>query len=197
MIQVKLDTTQLREAQRVLQTLGKQARPILARSINRALQGVVTDATNQARQTYTVKAGAVRNSFKKERASKNHLQGQAVSKGAPLRLYHFAPRPKKPSPNLKHGVSVSPKGVRWRIPGTFIAPMKKGGKRAGKTVGYGIFRREGKNRYPLEQQYGPSVPQMVDNEDVQEAVEKGAQERLSKNLEHEVDRHLQKVGLKK
>jgi hypothetical protein len=196
MIRVKLDTAQLQNAQRVLQTMGKHARPILARSINRAIRGVVTDATNQARQTYTVKAGAVRNSFKKEWASKKRLQGQAVSKGSPLRLYHFAPRPKKPS-NLKHGVSVSPKGVRWRIPGTFIAPMKKGGRQAGKTVGYGIFKRAGKDRYPLEQQYGPSIPQMVDNEDVQDAVEKGAQERLSKNLEHEVDRHLQKVGLKK
>lgn len=51
----------------------------------------------------------------------------------------------------------------------------------------GIYQRVGKDRIPLEQFYGPSVPQMMGaNDDVVQAINDKVSEVFEKRMEHEV-----------
>ena len=67
---------------------------------------------------------------------------------------------------------------------TFITKMNNG------TVG--IFKRRGKDPYPIDQLYGPSVSSMYRNDSLTKTVYEKAQEMLEKRLDHEIDRVLGK-----
>ena len=56
----------------------------------------------------------------------------------------------------------------------------------------GVMRRIGKERLPIKQLYGPSVPQMAGEPGVKEVVVAGAEERFGKRLDHETKRLLNK-----
>lgn len=188
MIDMAIDGTDLTKARRVLETLGDKARPIVAKALNRAARGIPTDASKFTRQTYNVKARQVKESFSVQYANKNDLMAYAQSKGGTISLYRFGARPRHPRGRRpRRGVSVKVMDVRKKIPGSFIAAPKGG---------IGIFRRKGSSRFPIEKLYGPSVPQMVDNVDAIPDIEHGAEERFSKNLEHEIDYKLSKMGLR-
>ena len=190
MINIQIDATQLRDARHVLQTLGDRARPLLAKSLNRALRGVRTDASRESRTVYNVKAKQVRSSFVLQQAGKTNLTASARSRGQPISLRHFGARPRTPEARTpKRGVSVKVMGSRKTIPGSFMARMPGGG--------IGVFRRkQGAGRLPIRRLAGPSVPQMLDHEDVQPQLESGAWQRFEKTLDHEIDHYLRKKGLR-
>ena len=208
-MQIKIDSSELKHAEKLLESMGKKAKPMVAKSINRALRGVPLDASKKARETYNVKSTQIKGSFKIEHANKNSLSGFAESKGGPISLYHFNPRPRKPGPPWpKRGVSVKVKSTRKMIPGAFIGTLAKGGDPAKKArSSYAVFMRvpgkymrsrAGKTKHSqyIKKRSSVSVPQMVDNDDVVDHVEKGANERFNKTLEHELDYALRKKGLR-
>lgn len=72
------------------------------------------------------------------------------------------------------------------IRGAFLARMKSGH--------LGVFNRVENGKFPIVQRYGPSVPQMLENANVQKYVEDRATEMLAKRMEHEIDRMLKGAG---
>lgn len=189
MLDIQIDGTELQQARSVLEAFGRQGRNLVARSLNRAGRGIPTDASREARKEYNVKAREVKGTFSLFRANSNQLQAGASSKGGPLSLIHFGARPRKPGTRRpKRGVSVQVMGSRAVIPKTFVAQMPGGGT--------GVFWRRGKTRLPIDKRLGPSVPQMLDHENVQPDLEEGVRNRFLKTLDHEVDHFLAKKGLR-
>ena len=186
-------------ADEALRNLGRRAEQPLARAINRAIQGVRTDLVDGAREHYNVKAKTVRGAIDLTRArastakQSRRLDARIRVSGSTLPLYSFGPRPRRPTPQRPPRVGVSVQVMkgsgRSKIPGAFVADLP--------ARGLGIYRRAGRigNTDKLISLHTVSVPQMVDHDRVLERVESGAQERFSKNLEHEVDRALSQLGL--
>lgn len=190
MIEISLNTNDLHKARQALQALGRQASPLVARALTRSARGVATDASRLVRGVYNVRAAQVRKSFRVASASRDRLAASASSTGRNVSLIHFGARPGKPGGRRpRRGVSVSVMSGRKIIPGSFVARMPNGG--------VGVFRRkEGAGRLPIRKLVGPSVPQMLDHEDVQPGLESGAHERFNKTLDHELDRYFQRKGLR-
>lgn len=185
MVDISIDTQSLRNASRLLESMGDRARPLISKSLNRAGRGVVTDASRGVRQEYNVKARPIRESFSVHQASRTQLSVRVASTGSPISLYHFGPRPRQPGRRPKRGVSVKVTDVRKKIPGSFIANV-------GSTRG--VFQRKGRSRLPILKLTGPSVPQMLN--EVSSDLQQGAEERFSKNLDHEIERNLRRRGLR-
>jgi len=184
-IKISLGTTGFKQAENALAMLGDQAKPAIARAINRELRGVATDASREARKIYKVRASDVRRAFHYQRASASRLFGRAISSGSPIPMTRFSPypgaRPKKAPPvGLSFFVTLA-RG-RSKVPGSFW----------GKGT---AFRRIGSRRDHLSKLYGPSVPQMVGRPDMILKFQRAADERFRRTLEHEVGRIFQGMGV--
>ncbi len=58
----------------------------------------------------------------------------------------------------------------------------------------GVFEREGKERFPLDQKYGPSTAHMMQNPAVVEKMDEAIKETFERRLEHEITRVLNGWG---
>ena len=180
---LQVDQHELDRACLLLLTVKDGARKVTARAINRTLSGVKTDASAEIRKEITATKKYVDRTFSIQKASTVRLQGAVTSKGKPLPLVAFSTR------QTKKGVSVQVKKGRPRkvIPHTFQATMKSGHK--------GVFWREKKGgkmvgRLPIQELYSSRVPDIFSNDSVMRPVIAKAQDRMSKNLSHEIDYEL-------
>lgn len=191
MISITLRGEDIEKGRTALALLGDQARPAVARALNRSIHGVTTDAGQMARQTYNVRSGDVKRSFTQIKASPSALFGAAVSKGRPLSLRDFSPTPSpgKRRPAVGLSVVVKRQSGKLRVAGTFWGQMP------GRDVA-SVFRRLGKDRLPIEKLFGPSVPQMLGNQEVMGRIQAKAADRYGANLDHEVNRVFASLGAK-
>lgn len=181
---VRVDHNQIERAQFALVNVRNGAPRALSRAINRALNGIRTDIVAAVVAEYAIKPSDVRQTIRVRGASPANLTGAAISTGGVIPLIKFNVNPKTPKrvPVLRAGVRF---GNQEAIPDAFVATMR------GHT---GVFKRKTKNRYPLQELYAPSIPQLIGNERVIKAVADNAGDRLSKNLDHEIDRLLHGIG---
>ena len=193
MIEIYIDESGLKRSQDFIQAFGSKALPGIARSINRALAGVRTDAYREVKKEYTISRTGIVKSFKIYNASSKDLSGSAVSKGERIGLIHFKPShrtlgSKKP----KDGISVLVGKTRKTIKSSFLAKMPTG--QIGIFTRAGRFgRRENSKLEKIEEKKGPAVPQMLGNERVVESLQEKAEQRFYTNLEHEIHRLLNNV----
>lgn len=203
-IAINLNTGTLETAERFLKAFGGLAVPGIQRAMNRALAGVRTDAVRAVREVYNVKADPVRKSFTLHKAGQGgsahggmhggRLSASAVSHGRRISLMEFGPRPqtsgRKRMPKVGASVMIQ-KGVRKTISGAFVGTSTKGKRR--------LYIRHKKNRLPIRPLYGPSVPQMIGamgHPDIYSTIRKNAEARYEKNFEHEMNRLLEKLGVR-
>jgi hypothetical protein len=99
---VQISRRDLEMADRFWDTLGPAARSAVARSINRAVMGVRTDAIKEVRQVYNVKAGDVRKTFKIQRASNRVLVGVAARRVGGCRCLLSGSGPRRPPGSAYH-----------------------------------------------------------------------------------------------
>jgi len=176
-----------RKIKTFLKSFGKPAEVAVARSLNRAIQGVRTDSAVEVRKEYNVKATPVKKSFRMERAGLGALEAAAVASGRRIPLVDFGARPKQPGGRKPvDGVSVQVKKERKVLKHSFLARLKSGH--------VGVFQREGDARLPINQKFGPSIPEMIGNQEVVDRIQANAEQRFSKTLDHEIDFALQKLG---
>ncbi|WP_028536640.1 phage tail protein [Paludibacterium yongneupense] len=156
------------------------------RAINKTAMQARTESVRAVRTAgYNIKASAVRNSFKLQRATKNNLTAVLTSTGKPIALIDYGAR------QVGSGVSVAVKNGRKIINHAFIAKMRSGHK--------GVFVRIGKSHrtvvrngkrvrtgLPVKELFGPSVPTALANEKVQNAVKRLIKEKLPKIFAHEL-----------
>lgn len=176
---VHIDLSDLRRLHSALERLGKDAPRAMSRALNHTVRKARTRASSEIREEYDIKAGDIRATMKSHYASVAHLLAELLSKGRRIPLYRFSPRPSTPGSRPPVGISARiRKSVGFEVfPGVFIA--------RGATGGVTAFKRTGVARLPIQKQYGPSVPQML--EDVSDEIEGWAAQEAAERLRHEVE----------
>lgn len=76
-----------------------------------------------------------------------------------------------------------------------IAVKKNGAKSGGRAFvadinGIKVFKRVNKRRLPINRLFGPSIPQMLDNEEIREKINQEGFDTFNRRLDHEINRIL-------
>jgi hypothetical protein len=207
MITINMKRDDIEKVRFMLSEVKNAPARVISRAINKTLTGVKTDASTAVRGIITAKKSAVDKTFKSSIATLTNLSGAFQSTGRPLPLIDYAAR------QTKAGVSVQVKKLKPRkvIPGTFISTVRssqqaeagsaghtgvfwrvyRGDKKPVKKTGYSKLPK--KYRLPIEQKFGPRVPDILSNEPVMAGVLKKADERLHTNMERELNFELSKL----
>jgi hypothetical protein len=193
---IKMDEADLAKVLTMCEGLKNAAGKVTVRALNKTLAGVKTDASSAIRAEITASKSAVDGTFKTEKATTTRVRAAIASTGKPLPLIEYSAK------QTKKGVSVQVKRARPRkvIAGAFIADLKSGHKgafwrewhgqkkQAKQNLPYGKLPR--KYRLPIKQLYGPRVPDIMSNDPVMKIILAQADERLHKNLMHELEYEL-------
>lgn len=180
MIEINID--QADYIQDILTRFPDQAKKATYRALNRTTDATKTEISRQVRAKYNVKHKDVLNTLRVDKAHSSNLRASITSRGELIPLSSFSAR------QIKSGVSVAVlKGQRSKINGLFLTTLKQPKYEKGAT---NVFGRVTAKRSPLRGHYGPSIPQMVGNEEPLEKIEALGQSVLLTRLEHEFNRLL-------
>lgn len=185
---ITVSTEQMERAELLLKGIPKGVEKAVAAALNRAAEGARTIAIKKVRERYYIQAKDVRETIEIKKAMINEPVAIIKASGSPLALSKFRITPSNP-PAKRRKKPIIARVVRGEggpIRSAFVAKMQSGH--------IGVFRRVGKERLPITELYGPSVPQMLGHESVTEYIEEKARERLENRLEHEINRLLRGVG---
>jgi hypothetical protein len=172
-IHIQINRDDLAKVNMMLGDIGKAAPAVLVRALNKTLTGVKTDASSEIRTIITAKKSAVDETFRIVRASVTQMSGLFESKGKPLPLIDFSAR------QTAKGVSVQVKKASPRtvVGTTFIRTMKSGHKgvfwrewhgatKAPKKLKFAYAKLPKSYRLPMQERFGPRVPDILSNEPV-------------------------------
>ena len=192
---ITVDAEKIAEVERRLGEMRKQAPVVLYRALNRAAANVKTNASKKVRDSYTLRAKDVNETFSVRKASRSSLRASVTSRSGSIGLDKFKVRPleprhKKPPKSLK--VQVKKEGGAKNLVGAFVAAVS----------GNKVFQREKGSKHkkgrsgrwtelPIKRLFGPPVPEMLDRKSIREFVEQEAAKTFDKNLEHEIKRALE------
>ncbi len=180
---VRLNANQIERAELLLRNIRGGAGKAMARAINRSVQSARASMVRSAREEYTAKARAIRNTISIKKASNSNPEAVIKSEGSPLPLREFSVSPRTENGKRRSPIRVSvKKGQKSSFERAFVV-------RTGGSVN--VFSRIGSNRLPIEKLYGPSVPQMIGNENVITRVSDDATKMMEKRLDHEIERMLE------
>lgn len=185
---------QMAKAEKLLRHIPGAAPAAMARAINRATESARTAAARKVRETYFIRHKDVTDTIKIRKATPMSLSASVVSSGSVIALTTFRVSPKSPQPQKaanvrwKKGkafkiVARVKRGEGGPIKSAFVAQMQSGH--------IGVFKRVGTDRKPIDQHYGPSVPQMLGNPSVTDWVNEKAKETMGQRLDHEINRLLE------
>lgn len=183
MISVEVENDTLKQAERLLAEIPNGVQRAMVSAFNRALQEGRTAGTREVTKQYTIQAKRIRPTIAMHRANKNNLNAELVSRGKRMPLEYFAHKPQTDTTGAKR------KQVRVAV--------KKGGM---KPLGQGfiykgmVLQRLGDSRLPVQKKFGPSIPSIIDNEQVVEVMENKMIEAVEKRLLHETERLLAGYG---
>lgn len=173
-VRFSFDEDTLQRSRVLLRNLPGGYEKALARSINRALSGMRTDAVKLTRESFTAKARPLRDSISFKRAKPSDLNGEFISRGSRLGLGEFAVRPRTDTTGRR----------RRRV----TAKVRRGEPfevKRGFVWNRGVFRRSGAARLPVEHMTGRAAPEMMEDPEVMEKLTDAANDRLEKRLRHE------------
>lgn len=173
-VSIEIKSDAIEKAQKYLAGVPKGFETAMMRSLNRALYEGRTVAIRETTARYTVKASEVRPTFKMTTAHKKNLTASLESKGASLTLSTFAHSPKTDT------TGANRKQIRVAVKKSGLKPLGQAFVHKGR-----IYQRLGSSSYPISQRYGPSVPSMLNNDEVVDKVVEKMGESVEKRLEHE------------
>jgi hypothetical protein len=179
---ITIDAIKFKEVAQELGQYSNKTHLVLVRALNRAASNAGTNASKKAREKYNIKAKDVKETISISRASKSTLGAVIKSVGERIPLIKFkvspsAPRPKNPPKVLK--VSVKKGGLK-EIVGAFVADVN----------GNKVFKIASGARLPIQQLFGPAVPQMLGADNIREYIENEASRVFDERLDHEIQRML-------
>lgn len=178
---VTTDTQMLNDVRERLGTFSNKAPNVISRSLNRAVTNVSSNVSKEVRKQYVIKASDIKGTLSKTKASKANMSAIIRSRGELTPLDRFKISPKTVQPKRKRPIKVSVKkdGLKTVL-GAFVADIH----------GTKVFKREGKKRLPVTRLFGPSVPQMLNNEEIRLKINKEGRETFERRLDHEINRIL-------
>ena len=202
------ETVNLSKAYEVLHKVTKGSKSTLRNAVNDTAVKARKRLDDKARETYTIKKAAFNKAMRIKKATNVTLAAHITAKGREL-----------PLPRFKIKSNVRKRGGRGamaqiKVKDAFEAPNPNHGKafvisfaigkgqhgkktkkantsaeeKATKTL-KGVFQRLGEDRYPIEQKYGPSVPEMLEDVDVYGTVEPN----IRNDLWNEVNRQIRRM----
>lgn len=179
---ITIDAIKFQEVEKELGEYKSKAPVALSRALNRAASNAKTNASKKAREQYNIKAKDINSTINITKANKGSLRAVIKSTGERIPLIKFkvnpsTPRPKKPPKVLK--VEVKRGGLKELI-GGFVADIN----------GNKVFKRTSNARLPIQQLFGPAVPQMLGTSSIKEYIENEATKVFDQRLDHEVQRIL-------
>lgn len=220
MTEGRIEVAGIQEMRRQLVKLKNRAPSALSNAINRTTTNIKKNMAQQAAARYYITSTRVKDTVNERKANRNDLKGMVVSKGTPISLAKFKVSPNRPvqysrgrpSPRMykaavKKGHGTDPLDGN---PKSFIAVMKNGHR--------GVFTRTGKweteheasktrtrefkrkarekahtgHNEIIQEKYGPSVPQMIRNEESMAFIRKDARSTMEKRLDAEIANILRK-----
>ncbi|MGP2526424.1 hypothetical protein ACTUHY_00385 [Acidaminococcus sp. LBK-2] len=164
----------------------QEARKAAAAAASRVVTHVKSRISVEVRKNYAVKASVVKKSLftKRPSISANLIGGVVGATGSQLPLTMFM---------ISHSAR-RPLNVRVKKSGGGPVPGLFWGGRSGLAI-----RRDPMgnttSRLPIKNPGGPSVPQMIENEEVWAAIDESASAMLNDRLIHELQYRLGKVSL--
>lgn len=214
---IKINDMDRREVDRMLADIKGAGDRVTARALNKTMAGVKTDASSAIRAVVTAKKAAVDETFKISKATESHPSAMIASTGLPLALIDYNAR----QTTKGVSVQVRKDRPRKVVPAAFIATMKSGhqgvfwrrwhqGGAAKMNKTEMAINRSGyiwspklnrwlsiawlpkAYRLPMEERFGPRVPDIMSNEPVMQDILAKADERLHVNIERELAYELSK-----
>jgi len=196
MISVKLNPIDVADVKAMLSRLSAdETNKAMARGINTTMTGVRTDGVKILSEHYALTATAIRESWKIRKALFRDPSGVVSSKGTFIRLIKFGARQNKsgvsvkvlrskPRATVEHAFIAKIRGdqkeeqVYWR---KYKGPHKK------PVAGRAYARMPREYKFPVQALYGPRIQDHLGDPGIMGTLTKMAGERLSKNMEREVD----------
>lgn len=177
---ITINTEKIAQVEKELGQYKSKAPLALSRALNRAVSKAKTSASKKIREQYIVKAKDINSTLKITKASRGNLRAVVMSRGYRIPLIKFkvnpsSPRPRNPPKVLKVAVK---KGSLKELVGAFVANIN----------GDKVFRRTSSSRLPIEQLFGPAIPQMLGVASTREYVENEADNSFEQRLDHEIKR---------
>ncbi|SFP11059.1 phage tail protein [Salibacterium halotolerans] len=180
---VEVDEKLLEEVQSRLGAFQKKAPNAISNALNRASSNVRSNISKEIRKEYVIKAGDVKETLSKGKARRGDLSTEVRSQGSVIPLNRFKVSPKTVNPTRKKPIKIGvKKGSTKEVRGAFVADIN----------GPKVFSRHGKSRLPISRLFGPSVPQMLDNEEIRQEINDQGVETFYERLDHEIFRLYEK-----
>lgn len=174
---INLDEKALKQAETFLHGMPKLAPKAIVRAMNRTIKSVRAEASRQVRAEYTVKAGDFKEHVKIKKATPKDLEAEfrGTSLKQTMSLSHFKIQPRTDTTgNKQRPVKATiKKGSPFKVDKGFVW---KGN----------VFHRNGREHLPIKVMSGPTVPRMLNDDEIIKKLRQEAQKTFEKRLEHEI-----------
>ena len=201
--EVIIDQSSMAEVRLAINTIAAGSKIAIVRATNDSISGVRTESTKLIGQKITLKAAVIKAHFRVNKMSVSDMSADIECSGTPVPLASYSTN------QVKKGVSVKifKNSTRYIVRHAFKAKMKSGHT--------GVFWRKGtlrgnrwpvsqykvlppptldsglrKYQLPIEELYGPKVPDIFDDDDIMNPVLLHASKRFDDRLNYHTDRLL-------
>lgn len=180
-VTVNVDQQLLNEVRERLRSLSNKAPNAISTALNRAVTSVASNVSKEVRKEYVIKSSDIKETISKTRASRSNLNAMVRSKGELIPLDRFKVSPKTVQPTRKKPIKVAVKkgGLKTTL-GAFVTDIN----------GIKVFKRESKKRLPINRLFGPSVPQMLKNEEIRRNINEEGKRVFNERLDNQINRIL-------
>lgn len=159
-----------------LEALGRTGKVAVSRALNRAATAGRTAMVRAVKAETGLGSRFLSKEVRIEKSTANAPRATVTAQGRRVPLIAFKAKGPEPSRGRGRGVTTSLPGAKGRLPHAFIARMPSGHR--------GVFQRKGKRRLPIEEQFGPSAPELFEKHFP--AFARAAGESFDKNLRSEI-----------
>lgn len=208
---LELSVKNLTRVENQLKKYQKETRDIVRLAVNDTAKQARTRLDNKAQEKYAIKAAGFNKAMKIRNANNSNLTAVITANGRPIPLYRFKQRKNTigkesyyvPSMQVKlkgkggkaaRGQQLANSSLKELKEGNikaFVAKIASGNGKSGRSM-TGIFQRVGKERLPIKQFYGSSIPVMLSSVNVYDVVAPNIQDDLRSNVERHIGRILSK-----
>ncbi len=214
---IQVDQRDVAEVKRMLSGIsGKNARAACSRGINKTMTGVRNDGTSILSSRYALSASYIRNTWKISNSAMRDMHGVVSTCGTWLRLIKFGARQEIAGVSVKilksEGRKIIQHAFMGRIKGNQktdqVYRRKYHDENHGKStatqqtammnqMGY-VWSSRAKRwiaakslpsnlRFPVRALYGPRIQDYLADPEIAATLSKMAGDRLTKNMEHEIE----------
>lgn len=202
---IELSVARLEELSRMVEGVPEQMERVLQRSLNRGLDAAKTRAFRSVSDKYDItQTEAKKNTrfwMKRARKEGDQVIGYIQYHGNKVPLYKFKGNQRTTKKGLVK-VRVRRESARAALESAFITAMPNGhvgifervnGEYSDKRVGkVKRSKSSGRTKYAeaIKEKYGPSVPEMLENEQVIGKIQDEVQEMIDRRIDHELEQLL-------